>query len=166
MTTISPTASAAGGKTWATLGAAKVTVRSATTCGPMGCAWLAARPLGRSTATTGTARSLITCTASANSPSRGRERPVPKSASTITSHSATASVAEGSASREAISRMGSSARRQMPSCTSASPESGLPPVTRKMRTSKPRTARWRATASPSPPLLPGPQKRATESASP
>src|SRR5206468_2025467 len=50
VTAISPTASEAGGKTCATLGAAKVTVRSASTWGPIGCASLPERPLGRATA--------------------------------------------------------------------------------------------------------------------
>ena len=166
VTAISPTESEAGGKTCATLGAAKVTVRSASTWGPIGCASLPERPLGRSTATQGIGRSLIASTASANSPSSGRVRPVPKRASTTRSHSAAASAAPARSAGAATSITASSALRQIASWVAASPASWRPPVTRKIRTSQPRTERWRATARPSPPLLPGPQKIAADSASP
>ena len=115
VTTISPTASAAGGKTWATLGAAKVTVRSAFTCRPIGRGSLPAKPLGRSTATQGTGSSLMQFTTRANSPSSGRARPVPNRASTTTSQSAAAPMATRSSFSAPISRIGSSILRQIAS---------------------------------------------------
>ncbi len=132
----------------------------------MGRGWLPERPLGRSTATTGACRALIRPTTSANRPSRGRARPVPNSASTTRSHSMRGLHGRGQGLPRRRSP-GWAARRcgRSRAAPAASSESSRPPVTRKMRTSQPRTARWRAMASPSPPLLPGPQKIAADRAS-
>ena len=64
-TTSSPTRSAAGGKMWAILGAAKATVRSASTEGPIVSNVSLDRPDGMSTASVKAGDRLISSTASA-----------------------------------------------------------------------------------------------------
>ncbi len=132
-TTTSPIESEAGGRTCATLTAAKVTVSSASRCGP-GISWLPPfRPLGRSTARRGTGSRFRASTSSATGPSSGRLRPVPKRASITRSDSAAAAISRRSPPGSDVRRISSPWLRQIASWMPASPAGSRSP-TRKTRT--------------------------------
>ena len=141
---------------WPALGRVKVTVRSARTAAPSTRPVSVSTPLGMSADTTGMSQVFIMWTAVRASPRTPVFRPVPKRASTITSASrhqaakAGSSGVKGSSFPPAAASLASMARV---SAVSFSRE-----PTRMQRTSSPADRSSRAQATPSPPLLPGPQK--------
>ena len=162
-TITSPHCIAAGSKTWQSFGAAKVTVTAAWMHGSNGTALEAFAPLGRSTATIGRASSFIDRMASAWMPPGARLSPVPKSASTTTSASAARTSASESESPSTTSSIGTLRRSQMVRFFFASPEYLARSPTTMTTGTTPRFSRCRATARPSPPFAPMPQKIAARS---
>ncbi len=128
----------------------KVTVRIAVGAMPRTAPVAPSTPLGTSTATTASRRATTPAITSRATPSIGRERPAPNSASMTRLVSAGRSGARGS-----------TGRFQRAACRAASPRSLSRSPSRKRRSGQPRSARWRAATNPSPPLLPGPQSTAT-----
>ena len=137
------------------LGSVKVTVFAAFTAVPSTRPVSASTPLAMSTDTTGTPQVFIICTAVTASPRRSVFRPMPKRASTITSASRLQAANWGSESVKSSSFPPDCSSRRSISRQSALIFSRLP--TRTQRTSQPISSRKRAAATPSPPLLPGPQ---------
>ena len=87
----SPHSARPGSSRWPGFRRKKVTVAGRLHDGPRAAPVLPSRPLGTSTATTGLPEALMAATTSAATPSSGRDRPAPNSASTM--RSAPASVA-------------------------------------------------------------------------
>ncbi len=138
-----------GRSTWPTLQRKKVTVSAAFTARPITAPVVPLIPLGRSTAQTQDAGFMASIMARAT-PSTGRSRPAPNSASMMTSagiNAAGAAAVVGPCQRCAANAASPLSRSRFP--------------TRRMRTRYPRSARMRAATKPSPPLLPGPATTAT-----
>ena len=138
------------------LGREKVTVTSARTASPRMRPVSASTPLAMSAETTGISQVFIICTAVGAGPRRPLLRPMPKRASTITSASRHQRANSGSSAEKGSSRPPAFSSRRSISRQSAVIFSRLP--TRTARTWKPASSSRRAAATPSPPLLPAPQK--------
>ena len=121
-------------------------MRSARTAGPGARPVSASTPEGTSTATTGAPQPAIHSTAAAAGPRGAPLAPVPRRASTTTRPSA------GSG------RNGATAMPRLAAIAAMVAASGVPGGSPGATTctSQPASARWRATTSPSPPLLPEP----------
>ena len=144
------TAARPGSSRWPGLRRKKVTVAVACTTGPSARPVEPSRPLGTSTASTGLPEALTAATTSAATPSSGRARPAPNSASMM--RSAPARIVRSTA-----------ARRHRPSARPWRPHRpsdwrGAP--SRPRRTRWPRSRSSLAATKPSPPLLPGPHSTA------
>ena len=139
----------------------KVTVTRASTATPSARPLSASRPEGRSTANRGAAAPFTARTTSARKPSRGRSRPVPKSASTTRSAPPRASFSGSSGEPAGSSETSPPTPRHASRFARASRE--VLPASPQSHTvgSAPRTRRWRAMTSPSPPLLPVPHTTMT-----
>ena len=154
-TRTAPHLSLPGSSRWPGFLRKKVTVAVACTTGPAACPVVPSSPLGTSTARTGLPAPLMAATASAAAPSMVRERPAPNMASMMTS--APLSAAAG---RVSISPS------QRPAMAAASPRRASRLPSSHTRTPWPCSRSIRAATKPSPPLLPGPQRTATEKRAP
>ena len=139
------------------LGREKVTVTSAWTASPRTRPVSASTPLAMSADTTGMSQVFIICTAIRGSPRRGVFSPIPNRASTITSASRHQQAKSGSSGVKSSREPPLASRRRSISRQSEVIFSRRP--TRTARTSIPASIRKRAAATPSPPLLPAPQKQ-------
>ncbi len=137
--------------------ARNVTVAVARTATGLGQPESASRPLGTSSASTGTRAALIASIATRNSSLTGRSRPVPSSASTTTS--ALRELARLERRRTRRRRRGSRRRLALPP-----PLNRSAGATSNTCTVRPAACARRATTRPSPALLPAPQTIASERA--
>ena len=161
LTTHSPTASQAGGKTCASLGAVNVTEASARTCSPINWPLSAEAPEGRSTATVRAPAnaSFKSRTTSSRKPSSGFESPVPRMASIsnvvpLRPPFTRCQAAESSA----VSGAPDAIRRSR--LTAASPFTFFGSASNMTRGVSPCSRSRRATTRPSPPLFPRPHTMA------
>ena len=160
-TTMVPASASPGGSTSGSLGAASVTVMAARMHSPIGSAWSADKPVGRSTATTGMLEALTSAATVSSMPASGDLRPVPKIASIIRSH---CEISEKCRSQACSSEISTTVRPRRPRISRFSRASPLMAAIVAMTNTDTSTPRWysvRATTNPSPPLLPGPQSTAT-----
>ena len=141
-TTTSPQRSSAGGSMWATFGAAKVTVRSASMASPIRSAVSAESPLGTSTDTTRSSDPLRSRTIVSYNPSSGRLKPVPNSASTTSPHVAMSEKCRSHSCSSVTSTTVWPSRPRISRLTRASPRTSATRPTRKTEASPPPAAAY------------------------